>query len=234
MPDRAAKVTNIGMIMKKLLVGMLISLGLVGFTQASGDAAAGKNKAGSCAACHSADGNSTVPTFPKLAGQNERYLVKQMKNIQCGALPAEEQKQRKCDSRVVAQMTGQLDSFNDQDLADIAAYFSSQGASGGQAKKDLVAKGAEIYKAGISAKGVAACAACHSPTGKGNAPAGFPRVSGQHADYIAAQLKAFRAAADGDANGRSNDGETAIMRTIAYGLSDSEIAAVSSYISGLY
>ena len=220
--------------MKKLLVGVLVSLGLAGFAQAGGDAAAGKNKVAACAACHGADGNSAAPNFPKLAGQNERYLVKQLKDIQCGALSVEEQKKLKCLPRPVPTMAGQLDSFNDQDLADIAAFFASQGASGGQAKEALVAKGGEIYRAGLASKGVAACTACHSPTGKGNAPAGFPRLAGQHADYIAAQLKAFRASADGDASGRSNDGETMMMRDIAFRLSDADIEAVSSYISGLY
>ena len=220
--------------MKKLLVGVLVSFGLAGFSFAGGDAAAGKNKAASCAACHGADGNSAAPNFPKLAGQNARYLLKQMKDIQCGALSADEQKAQKCNGRTVATMAGQLDGKSDQDLADIAAYFESQPAAGGQAKEALVAKGSEIYRAGIRDKGVAACAACHSPTGKRNAPAGFPRLSGQHTDYIATQLKAFRAAADGDMTGRSNDGDTQMMRSIAYRLSDSEIEAVSSYISGLY
>ena len=222
--------------MKKLLVGALVSFGLVGFSQAGGDAAAGEAKAAACVACHGQGGNSTVPSFPKLAGQNERYLIKQLQDIQCGALSAEEQKATKCMARPIPQMAGQLDGMNDQDLADIAAYFAAQPAAGGQAKDDaaIIAKGAEIYSAGIRSKGVAACAACHSPTGKGNAPAGFPRVSGQHADYVAAQLRAFRASADGDHSGRSNDGETQMMRDNAYRMSDAEIDAVANYIQGLY
>ena len=99
--------------------------------------------------------------------------------------------------------------MNDADLADIAAYYASQTITGGQAKASNAAKGEEIYRAGIRSKGVAACTACHSPTGKGNAPAGYPALGGQHADYIAAQLKAFRAAADG-LPGRTNDGDTKI------------------------
>jgi cytochrome c553 len=219
--------------MKKLLVTVLVCFGMTA-AYAGGDAAAGKSKSASCAACHGADGNSLAAAFPKLAGQNERYLVKQMQDIQCGALSESEQKQRKCDGRPVPQMAGQLDNLNDQDLADIAAYFASQPASGGQTKEALLEKGEAIYRAGVSDKGVAACAGCHSPTGKGNAPAGFPALSGQHADYVATQLKAFRAAADGDKSGRSNDGETSVMRDIAYRLSDSEIEAVSSYVSGLH
>ncbi len=219
--------------MKKLLVSFLVIVGLSGFAYAGGDAAAGKDKAAACVACHGEGGNSMAPNFPKLAGQNERYLVKQLKDIQCGALAPEEQKAQKCNGRTVPTMAGQLDSFNDADLADIAAYYAAQAISGGQAKAANAAKGEEIYRAGIRSKGVAACTACHSPTGKGNAPAGYPALGGQHADYIAAQLRAFRAAADGLA-GRDNDGDTKIMRDVAYRMSDSEIDAVSSYISGLY
>ena len=222
--------------MKKLLVGVLVSFGMVGLSQAGGDAAAGEGKAAACVACHGQGGNSVAPSFPKLAGQNARYLVKQMQDIQCGALSAEQQKASKCSPRPIAQMAGQLDNLNDQDLADIAAYFEAQPAAGGQAKADdaLIAKGAEIYAAGIRSKGVSACAGCHSPTGKGNAPAGFPRLSGQHADYVAAQLRAFRASADGDHTGRSNDGESQMMRDNAYRMSDNEIDAVANYIQGLY
>jgi len=222
--------------MKKHLIGVLVSFGIVGMSHAGGDVAAGQSKSGSCVACHGQTGNSSVPSFPKIAGQNERYLLKQLKNIQCGELTAEAQKASKCMARPIAQMTGLLANYDDQDLADIAAYFAAQEPAGGQANsdKELLAKGAEIYSAGIRSKGVAACAACHSPTGKGNAPAGFPRLSGQHSDYTVAQLKAFRAGADGDHNGRVNDGESKMMRDNAYLMSDNEIDAVANYIQGLY
>jgi cytochrome c553 len=219
--------------MKKILVSFLVLASFVGFAQAGGDADAGENKTAACAACHGVGGNSLVPSFPKLAGQNERYLYKQMKDIQCGALSELEQKKQKCSGRSVPTMAGQLDALADTDLADIAAYYASQAQTGGQAKAESAKKGEEIYRAGIRGKDVAACSACHSPTGKGNAPAGFPALGGQHADYISAQLKAFRAAADG-LPGRSNDGDIKIMRDVAYRMSDSEIAAVSNYISGLY
>ncbi|MFA7553163.1 MAG: c-type cytochrome [Spongiibacteraceae bacterium] len=219
--------------MKKLLVSFLVIVGFTGVAQANGDAAAGKNKAAACMACHGEAGNSMVPTFPKLAGQNARYLLKQMQDIKCGMLSAADQKAQKCTGRSVPTMAGQLDAFNNSDLADIAAYYASQAKSGGQASAALAAKGEEIYRAGIGAKAVAACSGCHSPTGNGNAPAGYPALSGQHADYVVVQLKAFRAAADG-LEGRSNDGDTSIMRDIAARLSDSEISAVASYISGLY
>lgn len=203
-----------------------------------GDAAAGKKLSASCAACHGADGNSAAPTFPKLAGQGEKYLIKQMNDIQSG-------------KRSVPTMMGQLDTLNDKQIKDIAAYYASQETTLGQAKKDLVRQGEEIYRAGIGSRAIPACTGCHSPTGQGMAGAGFPALGGQHADYTVAQLKSFRAAADcekaaarndiaaKDANcsaaGRSNDGDEAkTMRTIAFRMSDKEIEAVASYISGLH
>ncbi|WP_101758706.1 cytochrome c [Oceanicoccus sp. KOV_DT_Chl] len=218
--------------MKKLLVSFLVLAGFAGAVNA-GDATAGKTKAAACVACHGEGGNSLAPNFPKLAGQNARYLLKQMQDIQCGALSEADQATQKCNGRTVPTMAGQLDSFSKEDLADIAAYYASQTISVGQTSPDQAAKGEEIYRAGVRTKGVAACSACHSPTGKGNELAGYPSLGGQHADYIAAQLKAFRAAADGLA-GRSNDGDTKIMRDVAAMMSDSEITAVASYITGLH
>jgi cytochrome c553 len=129
-------------------------------------------------------------------------------------------------------MVGQLDGKSDQDLADMAAFYAEQARSGSQANPELVALGAKIYRGGIAERAVPACSACHSPNGKGNAPAGFPALAGQHADYIAAQLKAYRKGYE-DETGRTNDGDTKIMRTTAFGLSDKEIEAVASYAAGL-
>jgi len=168
-----------------------------------------------CAACHGADGNSLAPTFPKLAGQHESYLLKQLNDIKSGA-------------RSVPTMAGQLDAMSEQDLADIAAHFAAQAATQGVAKEELVELGESVYRAGIREKGVAACTACHSPTGAGNGPAKYPMLSGQHADYIAAQLRAFRN------DERTNDGDTRIMRDVAARLSDRELDAVASYASGLH
>jgi len=184
-----------------------------------GDAAAGQAKAVTCGACHGADGNSAVPNFPKLAGLGEKYLLKQMKDIRSGLRP-------------VAAMAGQVDNMSDQDLADIAAFYDSQTRSAEMADADLVELGRKIYLSGIMERKVAACSGCHSPTGKGNGPAGFPGLSGQHADYIAAQLKMFRKGYE-DPTGRVHDGDSKIMRTTAFELSDLEIQAVASYASGL-
>ena len=210
--------------MKKvaILFGLILGWAPTGFTAdagLTGDAAAGKDKSVACGACHGADGNSAAPTFPKLAGQGQRYLVKQMKDIRDGARP-------------VPTMAGQLDGKSDQDLADIAAFYASQGSSGGQTSPELLALGEKVYRSGVAERNVAACTACHSPTGKGNAPAGFPALAGQHAEYIAAQLRAYRKGQE-DPSGRTNDGDSRIMRTTAFGLSDGEIDAVASYIAGL-
>lgn len=199
--------------MKKLLLiaaVMMVSAGV----QAAGNAAAGKDLTTACAACHGADGNSLAPSFPKLAGQNEKYLLKQLRDIKSGA-------------RMVPAMMGQLDDKSDQDLQNMAAYYAGQTMSPAAAKKDLVALGEKVYLAGVPDKGVAACVACHSPVAAGNAPAGFPRLSGQHADYIALSLRAYRS------EERANDGDIRIMRDVAGRLSDKEIEAVASYASGL-
>ncbi|BBM01225.1 cytochrome c [Microbulbifer sp. GL-2] len=208
-----------------LALGLVIGLGAIPFAMASGDAAAGKTKAAQCAACHGTDGNSLAPAFPKIAGLGEKYLYKQLKDI-------------KDKTRDVPQMIGQLDSFKDQDLQDIAAYFASQPMqlSGSEAiaitlnsgdSVDGLAFGRKLYRAGNMETGVPACMGCHSPTGQGNAPAGYPRLSGQFPEYIEAQLKAFRAGS------RNNDGDTRTMRTVAKQLSDAEIKAVANYIAGL-
>jgi cytochrome c553 len=201
--------------MKNVVISLFILMGMCNFAHAEGDAEAGKAKSASCAGCHGSDGNSVIAAFPKLAGQNAKYLLKQMRDIDAGARP-------------VAAMAGQLAGKTDQDLQDIAAYFASQVTSIGEADKNLVELGEKIYRAGSKESGVPACAACHSPAGKGNAMAGFPSLSGQHADYIAAQLRAYR---EGE---RTNDGDAKMMRSVAFRLTNKEIDAVASYISGLH
>jgi len=208
--------------MKKLWLTVILAFGVsanAATVMPEGNAANGKAQTMMCSACHGADGNSAAPTFPKLAGQGAKYLYKQLMDVRDGA-------------RVIPTMMGLLDNKSNQELADLAAYYSEQAMSGSQAKPELVELGARVYRAGVADKGVAACTACHGPTGAGNAPAGFPRLAGQHADYIASTLKAYRTGYD-DPAGRTNDGDTKIMRTTARGLSDAQIEAVASYISGL-
>lgn len=213
--------------MNKLLSTMGIALGVTlaaPFAIAGGDAAKGQPLAAVCGACHGADGNSAMANFPKLAGLGEKYLLKQMKDIKSGIRP-------------VTEMTGLLDGMSDENLADIAAYYNSKTTqlSGTKEFNVLVNSGQEVsalelgtkvYRAGNKEAGIPACTGCHSPRGQGNGPAGYPRLSGQHADYIAKQLHDFRAGK------RAND-DANIMRDIAARMSDAEITAVANYIAGL-
>ncbi len=207
----------------RLIAAAAIGFGPIAMAQGAGaikgDPVAGESKAVACAACHGADGNSANPEWPKLAGLGEKYLLKQMQDIRSGLRP-------------VALMAGQVDNMSDQDLADIAAYFDGMPRSGEVANPDLLELGRKVYMSGIMDRKVAACVGCHSPSGQGNAPAGFPALGGQHATYIAAQLKMFRKGYE-DESGRVNDGDTKIMRTTAFELSDLEIEAVAAYAAGL-
>ena len=199
--------------MNKLLIALLASVSFISVAHAAGDAAAGQSKTAVCGACHGTDGNSAVGNFPKLASQNERYLLKQLQEIKAG-------------TRQVVEMTGLLTNLNDQDMADIAAYYASKPVQIGAAKADLVEAGEKIYRAGVESKGIAAWTACHGAQGKGIASAGYPQLGGQHAAYTETQLKNFRVEA------RNNDPQK-MMRDIAAKLSDKEIQAVASYIQGL-
>ncbi|HWV08415.1 MULTISPECIES: c-type cytochrome [unclassified Pseudomonas] len=201
--------------MNKVLVSLLLTLGITGLAHAAGDAAAGQGKVAVCGACHGADGNSAAPNFPKLAGQGERYLLKQLNDIKSGARP-------------IVEMTGMLDGLSDQDLADVAAYFASQKMSVGAADPKLVERGEALFRGGKLEEGMPACTGCHSPNGAGIAAAGFPHLGGQHAGYVAKQLTDFR---EGN---RTNDGDSMIMRAIAAKLSNKDIEAVSSYVQGLH
>jgi cytochrome c553 len=214
--------------MKNIFKQAVIAVGFIAVAQgalAAGDAAAGAEKVAVCAACHGSDGNSPAPTFPKIAGLGEKYLLKQLKDIKSGQRP-------------VLEMTGMLDGLNDQDLADVAAFFNSKPMqlSGSQPQSVRVNAGIEvdglelgerIFRSGNPVVGAPACSGCHSPRGLGNDPAGYPRLSGQYAEYIEKQLRAFRAGE------RVNDGDQRTMRQVTEYLTDSEIKAVANYISGL-
>ncbi len=207
--------------MRKRFANLVMFVCVLGFgasVHAAGNADAGKNQAAACGACHGQDGASPIdPSYPNLAGQNEKYLLNQLKMIQDN-------------SRNIALMAGQLNGKSEQDLADLAAYYASLPAKTSQASgdDDAIDKGQQIYRAGIARKGVAACMACHSPNGGGNAQAGFPRISGQPAAYTIAQLTAYRERV------RATDEYVGgMMRGVAEGLTDTEIALVADYIQGL-
>lgn len=203
---------------------LLLGLCLVStLTLAAGDAAAGKSMTAVCAACHGGDGNSAAANFPKLAGLGEKYLLKQLKDIRDG-------------KRAIAEMTGQLTNLSDQQLADVAAFYSEQTRSISGAKDVSLDKGERVYRGGNIHTGVPACTGCHSPSGNGNTPAGYPALGGQHAQYIAKQLRAFRTGAHDpkNAQARTNDGDIRVMRDVAAAMNDVEIDAVANYISGLH
>lgn len=164
-----------------------------------------------CVSCHTADGSRGAPANPIIAGQHAEYLAKQLHDFKSG-------------KRANAVMSGMAAPLSEEDIRNVSAFYASKSAKPGFAKeKDTVALGEKIYRGGIAAKQVPACAACHSPNGAG-IPVQFPRVSGQHADYTAAQLQAFRAGSR--ANGP-------MMHDISARLSDVEIKAVADYIAGL-
>ncbi len=193
---------------------MTLLLAGTGSAYAAGDAAKGSATATTvCAACHGADGNSAVGMYPKLAGQHPEYIAKQLQNFKSG-------------ERKNAIMGGMAATLSPEDMDNVGAYFGSQAPKPDTAKSNGAGSvGEKIFKGGIPGLGVPACASCHGPAGAG-IPVQFPRLAGQHADYIATQLKSFRAGE------RANDGAK-MMRMVAAKLSDSDIAAVSDYIQGL-
>lgn len=210
--------------MKRLIAGLVMLAGITGLAYAEGNAEQGEQYTQMCAGCHGADGNSQAPNFPKLAGQGQKYLVKQLMDIKTG-------------ERVVPQMTGMLDGFDDQEMADIAAYYESQEKTVGSVDPELRQLGEQLYRGGNLETGVPACAGCHSPNGSGMDLAGFPMLSGQHAEYTESQLYKFKRgyrAEEPSADARMNDGESQMMRTIGFRLKDFEIEALASYINGLH
>jgi cytochrome c553 len=186
---------------------------------AAGDAQAGKLLIAACSACHGQDGATGLdPTYPNLAGQNEKYLIRQLLMIQDG-------------TRQVALMAGQLIGKTEQNIADMAAYYARLPGKKAQAEGDdeAIANATMIFRAGVARKGVAACSACHSPNGLGNDQAGFPRLSGQPTGYTIAQLTAYR-----ESTRKTDDDFSGMMRDVAEGLTDTEIAQLADYIRGLY
>jgi cytochrome c553 len=184
---------------------------------AGGDADAGQGKSAVCAACHGADGNSTVPIWPKIAGQHAAYLERQLALIKSGDRP-------------VPEMAGIVAGISDQDMADLAAYFSTQSHQSGLADEATRAVGERIYRAGNSQTDVPACMACHGPAGEGNPLVPYPSLAGQHSAYTEKMLKGFR---DGSLWG-AEDESSKIMVDVAFRLTDEEISAVAAYVQGLH
>jgi cytochrome c553 len=217
--------------MKKSFAALVAVLSMssvsAGVVMPKGDVAAGQAMSAQCAACHGADGNSAAPNFPKLAGQNAKYIYKQLMDMKSGR-------------RVNPMMVGLVADKTEQDFANLATYFSQQKSGVDLADPKLIEKGEHLFRGGNPQTGVAPCAGCHGPAGKGNNLAAFPKLGGQHADYVKAQLIMFRAAGrdDNTDQKRTNDsvkaGELGIMQMVAAKLSDKEIDALANYVSGLH
>lgn len=201
------------------LVAVLAATSAFANPPAAGPASKGDPKAAEsivnqvCAACHAVDGNSASAVNPKLAGLNAEYLYKQLADFKSG-------------ERKNAIMSGMVASLSAQDMQNLAAYFSAQQPKPGTAKdQQLALLGQKIFRGGVQGAGVPACASCHGPQGKG-IPVQFPRLSGQHSDYVYTQLNAFRLGT------RANDAAK-MMRSIAAKMTDADMTAVAAYVQGL-
>ena len=181
-----------------------------------GDATAGQAKAAVCGACHGLDGNSSDAQYPKLAGQSEQYIVRQLTDFKAG-------------KRQNPIMLGMATPLSEQDMHDIGAYFASKTSLPGVADQALVEHGQTLFREGDVARGIPACMACHSADGRGNPGAMYPQLASQHAQYIEATLKAWH---DGTTWG--DDAHAQIMPSIAKKLDADDIAALASYIEGLH
>jgi cytochrome c553 len=190
-----------------LAVALLAGQAIAG----GGDAGQGKGKAESCGGCHGEDGNASVPLFPKLAGQHESYLGKQLQDF-------------KSQKRLEPTMNAMAASLTDADIADISAYYAKQQVKPETPQTTVL--GEKIFRAGIAEKGIPACTACHGPNGGGNPSSGYPAIRGQYTAYLAKALHDYKSA---ERNNDAND----IMRAIAARMSDEEIEAVSDYTVGL-
>ena len=209
--------------MKKLCCLVVIYLLYITCANAGGDPEAGKQKSAPCAACHGVDGNSINPAWPKLAGQGEKYLIDQLQLF-------------KEKIRVNTLMNPQVVGLSEQDILDLAAFYTRQTPSKGFADPEKEFQGEQIYiigeriyRGGNPETGIPACMSCHAPNGVGNSAAKFPRLAGQHAVYTAAQMRAYRSGARYQPDDNLN-----MMKDIASYMTEQEIEAVAEYIAGLY
>jgi cytochrome c553 len=200
------KASHIGVI-------VLVVSGLVSFAASAADAEAGKAKSAVCAACHGADGNSVNPIWPSLAGQHASYIFKQLMDFKAG-------------SRVNATMSGMVAILTEDDMKNLAAYYEGQSLKPIEFDAKLIETGESIFRGGIAGIDVPACMACHAPDGKGNGPAGWPSLHGQHPEYIVAQLQNFQQGM------RTND-VNHMMRNVAARMSDKEMKSVAAYVAGI-
>lgn len=181
----------------------------------TGSVDAGREKAATCSACHGIDGNSVAPEWPSLAGQHASYIVRQLEAFKSG-------------ERVDVAMTPFAMMLSEQDMLDVAAYFAAQQRAPKGADPAVVSLGQQIYRGGVPERGIAACIACHGPTGQGNPLAAYPVISGQHAAYTAKTLNAYKSG-----ERRSDTDLNQMMRNVAQMLLDTEIEALAGYVQGL-
>jgi len=198
-----------------LFVGVATGLLAMSVGAQPGEAEAGLAKSTVCAACHGADGNSVTPDWPSLAGQHPSYTARQLQAYKDG-------------QRIDPGMRGFSAQLSDQDMQDLAAYYANQALAAKGADPALAERGGRIYRGGIPERGIAACIACHGPKGNGNPLAGYPRISQQHANYLATTLRDYQSG-----ERRSDATLNQMMRNVAELLLDDEIDALASYMQGL-
>jgi cytochrome c553 len=213
--------------MNKLALIFMVALAFIStHASAAGDAAKGKAKSTTCTACHGVNGNSMVPNFPKLAGQGESYLLKQLQDF-------------KANERQDGLMAGIVATLTLDDMADLSAYFSKQSIARGAASKTAdIDLGERLYRGGDRDRSITACIACHGPEGAGIPSAGFPALASQHAAYTVKQLKGFRQVSinikTGSKDPARNNDNRKMMISFAKSLNNAEIEALSQYIAGLH
>jgi cytochrome c553 len=200
-----------GLALSVVFSGLALSFPALG----AGSAEAGQAKSTPCVACHGVDGNSVNPEWPNLAGQGAPYIVRQLKAFKSG-------------ERQNVLMSPMAAPLSDEDMEDLAAYYSQQQPAGLEADPAKVAEGQRLYRGGDPVTGIAACTACHGPNGRGMPAAGYPSLQGQHATYIAAQLKAYRSG-----QRTTDQALNRMMRDVANRLTDDQIETVAQYVQGL-
>ncbi len=199
--------------MKKFVLTLILCIPLTLFAQENTNPVA--NKAAVCTACHGLQGNSPNPDWPNIAGQHPKYFIKQLKDIKASTL------------RDVPTMRAIVSMLNEQDMDDLAAYYAKMPLAQGSTPEKFLKRGEQIYRGGDFTKRITACIACHGPKGTGNAQAGFPVLSGQHAAYTVLQLNAFK-------DGKRRNDLNHIMQDISSRMSQDDMEAVAHYIEGLH
>ncbi len=208
--------------MKKFAVALAVLSTLSTSAMAEGDPVAGQAKAATCIACHGMDGNSPIDLYPKIAGQHQDYLIKQITEFKLAGQTGGAQGRH---DPVMSGMAMMLAS--EQDIADVAAYYAGQTlAPGAAASEEAVSRGEALYLGGDPARQITACAACHGADGKGMSLAGYPAIASQHGAYLKGQLEKFR-------QGQRHNDLNGMMGDVAKKLSDDDIAILAEYIQGM-